>query len=157
MGNPWQVYVVARVGWHVEHRSHASPDFHPASRDTAAPEDRRFVPVAAFAVREAAEVRMRELELEAARIFNPFGSLGPPSVLSSLPVADLCRRLGELVGPLPVEPFDASSRLRHWRLWWDEHAPTWSDETLAAVWELLDAVRFYAILEVDANEQFSIR
>jgi hypothetical protein len=40
---------------------------------------------------------------------------------------------------------------RPWREWWGEHAPSWPDGALAKVWELFDRVRFYAILEVEAE------
>jgi hypothetical protein len=94
---------------------------------------------------------MHELELEAARIFNPFCVSGLLHTLTSLPPDDWISRLGSLVGPLPAEEFSKNSYPVPWREWWDEYMPSWSDETLAKVWELFDAVRFYAILEVESE------
>lgn len=143
-------FLVVRVGWRVTWGGGESRPY-PDYRDTSDPEDRRFVPVAAFADRIAAEAFMRERELEAARAFNPFEVLGPSTSLTSLPLSEFKRRLAALAGPLPDALFDANDRLKRWRPWWDDHQPTWSDATLAIVWELFDAVRFYDILEVDTE------
>jgi len=147
MNDAARVYVVARVAWDVDAGSRVVG----IDRRDAAGEDRRFVPVAAFADRAAAEAYVRARELEAARVFNPFEMLGSTSALTSLPPDEFARRLSALVGPPPDAPLDAYGRLKHWRSWWDDHQPAWPDDTLAAVWELLDAVRFYDVLEVDAE------
>jgi hypothetical protein len=143
------VFLVARIGWKVETRN-GGTDIWEDLRNVAG-EDRRFVPVAAFATRDAAEARTRELELEAARLFNPFCRLGPLAAQTSLPEDDFRRLLGELVASLPDAPLDAAGRTRFWRLWWEEYMPTWSDEVLAKVWDLLDRIRFYEVLEVEAE------
>jgi hypothetical protein len=150
VSDPRRVFVVARVAWKVDPHYDGYTGVGLDTIDT--PHDgRRFVPVAAFADRPAAAARARELELDAARLFNPFCLLGPLSVLTSLPEIDFRPRLDELAGPLPDAPLDADGRTRHWRPWWDEHAPAWPDELLAEVWDLFDRVRFHAVLEVDAE------
>jgi hypothetical protein len=150
MPEAWGVFLLARIAWTVEGRGGGYTAFATSRIDTPYGEDRRFVPVAAFAERDEAEARRRELELEAARLFNPFCVLGPLTVLTTQPEREFRRRLGELVGPLPDAALTADGRLRHWQPWWDEQMPAWTDETLAAVWELFDAIHFYAVLEVDA-------
>jgi hypothetical protein len=147
-----RLFVVARVAWAVEPWDDKYTRFHPDTLNTSAAVDRRFVPVAAFAARGAAEARMRELELEAARVFNPFWGLGPLIALTRLPPAEFIARLAALVAPLPADSarLDSSNR-PVWRLWWDEQMPGWSDTVLTAVWDLFDAVRFYAVLEVEAE------
>jgi hypothetical protein len=104
----------------------------------------------AFADRAAAEAKVRELESEAARLFNPFWMICPTDSLTSLPPTEFVGKLVELVGPLPLQTITNDNR-RPWREWWDEYASPWPDETLAEVWELFDRVRFYAILEVEAE------
>jgi hypothetical protein len=152
MSDPGRAFVVARVAWAVEPWDDKYTHFHPNTLNTSAAEDRRFLPVAAFADRAAAERRMRELELEAARVFNPFWRLGPLNVLTHLPPAEFITRLAALVAPLPADSVrNDSSNRPVWRLRWDEQVPGWADDALAAVWELFDAVRFYAVLEVDAE------
>jgi|GEM_PF-6146459 len=154
MNSVHRVFVVARLGWNVRSWNESYTHFWPVTRDTAEPEDRQFVPIAAFADRVAAEVRLRELELEAARVFNPFWALGHLSELTTLPAPELMTRLAASVSSLPdteIMHTTMRSNRDQWLAWWDDHIPSWSDETLATVWELFDAVRFYAILEVEAE------
>jgi hypothetical protein len=148
----WTAYTVGRVGWHVE------PDTTLTFFATATVEDppygneMQFVPLAAYSDRATAEARMRELELEAARIFNPFWRLGRLNVLTGLSLSSFIMQLAALVGPLPAEDVtnDAPNR-RKWQQWWQEQMPTWPDEVRAKVWELFDAIRFHAVVEVDAR------
>jgi hypothetical protein len=147
MSNANRVYLVARVGWRVRPSQGGYTNFYQNLIDASA---RRFMPVAAFADRVLAEARMHELELEVARTFSPF-SLWQLDEFTSLSVGEFSRRLAEIVHPLPdVELADVLARNQRdqWLVWWDEHMPSWSDETLAKVWELFDAIHFYAILEV---------
>lgn len=143
MGDARRVYVVARVGWIVAPRGEYTR-IHQDARNVAG-EDRRFVPVAAFVEREAAEARVSELELEAARVFNPQGSW------SRAPGAAQIARLADLVSRPEALPAP-ESHVPTWSAWWDEHAPTWPDETLVAAWKvLLGDYAFYTILEVDTE------
>jgi hypothetical protein len=146
----WQVFVVGRVAWTVEPRGGGFTAFEPNRTENPYGPDHRCVPVAAFAGRNVAEAWMRERELEAARLFNPFWRVGPTSVPRFESCAATRDRLKELVGPVPDESF-GHRKQAGWRTWWDEHVPTWSDETLAAVWELFDRVRFYDVLELDVR------
>lgn len=150
MSNPWQVYVVARVGWRVDTWDPNSTWFRPDWREVPYGDGRRFVPVAAFADRAAAEAHTRALELEAARLFNPFWLVSPFRSLTESPEPAFRRRLTALVGNVPADQLTVAPR-PGWRAWWDDNMPTWSDETLAAVWALFDGVRFYDVLEVDAR------
>lgn len=148
MSNPWQVYVVVRIGWRVDVQGANFTWFVPDWREVDYGEDRRLVPAAAFADRAAAEAHSRALELEAARLFNPFWQIMPFQSLTHLPEPDFRHRLAALVAPVPLDPLTVDPR-PGWHDWWDEHMPTWSDETLAAVWALFDRVRFYEVLELD--------
>jgi hypothetical protein len=142
--------VVARIGWRVDTWETNYTQFHPNRRDVPYGEDRRFVPVAAFADRGAAEAHMRALELEAARLFNPFWLVSPFRYLTESPEPTFRRRLAALAGNVPADQLTVAPR-PGWREWWDDNLPTWSDETLAAVWELFDSVRFYDVLELDVR------
>lgn len=145
-------FTVARVGWRVNAYSDEYTSIMPDFCAIAGAEDRRFVPVAALGERTTAEAQARGLELEAARLFNPFWLAAPFSHLSGVPEPEFRERLAALVGPLPPAPLSQQPRTE-WQSWWEEHAPDWSDDALAAVWELFDAVRFYAVLEVEADDE----
>ena len=148
--NPWQVFAVARIAWTVEVRGRDFTEFAPDQTHDPYDPDWVVVPVAAFAERGAAEAWMRERELEAARLFNPFWRIAPASAMVSGSCEMRRRRLERLVGAVPDEPFSARKQAG-WRDWWDEHMPMWSDKTLAQVWELFDRVRFYNVLELDVR------
>lgn len=145
-----RLFVVARVGWSVDPDG-GTTRFSPDTLDRPG-EDRRFVPVAAFAARAPAEGRARELEREAARAFNPFWRIAPFRYLSTVPEPEFRDRLAALVGSVPAAPLSQQPRTA-WLAWWDEHAPEWPDDALAAVWELFDGTRFYAVLEVEAGDE----
>lgn len=144
------MFLVARIGWCVEPRDDRT--CHDLDLMNRAGEDRRFVPVAAFATREAAERRMRELELEAARVFNPFQVFGAPA--SRQEHDELRSRFAAVTSELPVVS-DISELVhrRVWCEWWDEHVSEWSDETLWDVWSLFDQIRFYAVLEIEVGDE----
>ncbi|MDY3563617.1 hypothetical protein R5W23_005233 [Gemmata sp. JC673] len=145
------MFLVARIGWCVDSSDGQTCQYHDLMN--RAGEDRRFVPVAAFTIREDAERRMRELELEAARLFNPFWRIGPLFALASQPEA-LLPRLAVIAGSLPSDAVaNGSASRRVWCEWWDEHVPDWSDETLWEVWSLFDQIRFYAVLEIEVGDE----
>src|SRR5689334_5604227 len=116
MSDAPRVFVVTRIGWAVDaHPVDGYTNIWPDLMNTAG-EDRRFVPVAAFGTREAAEARMRELELEAARVFNAFSRVGPLSAFTSVNPSDFISRLAAAVDPLPESTFTTESpNRRSWR------------------------------------------
>lgn len=148
MADSPRLFLVVRIGWKVSAwdptYTQVSPDFLDRTG-----EDRRFIPVAGFADRTSAETRAWELELEAARLFNPFWRLG--GLNSLLPHSEFISRLGNLVGALPEAETVNSNRVRLWAQWWAEQMPEWSDATLAAVWKLFDEIRFYDVVEVEVE------
>ncbi|MBY0460729.1 MAG: hypothetical protein K2V38_25705 [Gemmataceae bacterium] len=145
MADARRVFVVVRVGWAVDSDGANHTNIHSAGR--------QFVPVAAFADRAAAEIRKRELELEAARVFNPFGLVATLPRLSRLEPVKFQSRLGALVRDVPDESPGWFGPHLTWGAWWGENMPEWSDETLAAVWELFDQIRFYDVLEVEVGDE----
>ena len=155
MDDARKLFLVVRRSWVVKVVESRQSKLNPAAHTSFKPEERHFVPVAVFKGRQSAEARMRELELAAARTFNPFCRASshhesvPLRAITTWPESRLRGRLEALAGQLPEAPIAPDGPDTVWYSWWDEHAPSWPDETLAMVWELFDQVRFYAILEVD--------
>lgn len=168
MADRSRLFLVVRIGWKV----HPWDNSNTATATYAAPEGldrngetRLFIPVAGFVDRPRAEQHAWQLELEAARLFNPFWRLGHSQALTNLSEAVFLDKLRELVGSVPnvtpenpSEPIRAWSKwwsgrmsIREWSAWWDESMPNWSDEALSGVWKLFDQIRFYDVVEVAAE------
>jgi len=50
----------------------------------------------------------------------------------------------------PVEA--ESGKVRDWPSWWDQHAPRMTDQQRAKVWQALDRLRFYEIVETELED-----
>src|SRR5215218_5140627 len=105
-------------------------------------------PVLACDSPERAAACVRRLEEEAHRILPPFYA-GEPANWSRLGLKRLItrlKRLGLRYLPKPdVAPWQAAE---HWRGWWDRHGGKLTPEQVAAVWQLLDKVQLYHVVEV---------
>lgn len=101
--------------------------------------------IASFDTVEKAEAHRRELESVARAAVNPFlGTLAPPADQTSLPEDVLCDWLTDQdIDP----PATSKSGARNWAKWWPEANESWTDEERAAVWDRLDRVIFYRVVE----------
>lgn len=110
-----------------------------------------WVPEAAFSTRAAAERERERRELAARELLNPFW-LDPVDSLSSCTETGFRERLREfgLTPPEPVRgPPQLGGDMGDWAPWWDAESGAWSDELRAAVWELLDKVRLFEVVETE--------
>jgi hypothetical protein len=118
--------------------------FQPLEKDDGGPVR---VPEAVFLDRDAAERERARRELTAREVLNPFW-LGGVSTVSSLSEDKFRARLPELgFSPLPPKPnsWDAT----YLAAWWDEESANWTAEQRSAVWDLLDKVRLFEVVEVE--------
>jgi hypothetical protein len=139
---PRKVYLVQRKGW--------SFDDYQQEFDHD-PDAGGGVPVRAFASRARAEACARNLERAARKEVSPFvfGDLG---YLSSLSLEEFCDFLRTLkVRPPPIESLERHPFAR-WREWWDEHAGGLSEGKRDAIWDMLDRLRFYEVVETELAE-----
>jgi len=98
--------------------------------------------------RETANCVRRERDLAARGLLNPFW-LGIPDELSSLSESEFRERTREL-GLIPPIPYGTSfGDVTDWWLWWDAKSADWTTEQRAAVWDLLDKVRLYEVVEIE--------
>jgi hypothetical protein len=115
--------------------------------------DGEGVSVLACASRAEAERRRQDLEAEARAVLPPFKVDARPESWSSLGLAGLMARLRELGLPdLPVpsgNAWEVSAQLRHW---WDAHAGDLTPQQVAAVWDTLDGMHFYKVVQVRLKE-----
>jgi hypothetical protein len=110
-------------------------------------------PVAAYADRAAAVARAEELECQARETVNPFLFLGTSSEyelrsLTSLSSEEFDARLKKLF-PAVRLPRMMQSEYRDWFGWWAKLADRLTEEQRAAVWELLDRLKFYGMLTAE--------
>jgi hypothetical protein len=124
------VYVLERLAW----RRHADRFLVVPGAD----------PVRTFAERGAAEATARESEWAVRRRVNPFRCGGPrlhyQTAFDAARLFDWC--LDHELDPPEVTPASAT-----WAAWWDAQQAGFTDAQRAAVWEVLDRVRFYRIAE----------
>jgi hypothetical protein len=103
--------------------------------------------VASFDSTDEAEAYRRQQEEKARGVVNPFaGTLAPPPLeQTSLPEEVLCDWLEDC----GIDPPAAKRRTgrRDWAAWWQKNSPRWSAEQRRAVWERLDRVSFYRVVE----------
>jgi len=107
-----------------------------------------------FASRGGAEAAARALELDARRGKNPFhhqaagghGRLGPFTSDERALLAVL-RREG-LAPPAYSDDLPRFVDEEPWAAWWDVEAPKWDEARRTRVWDALDRVRFFRVVEV---------
>ena len=108
------------------------------------------VPEALFAERFDAERDRTARELTARELLNPFWLFdGELKFLTSLPDAEFRDRLRAL-GLTPPLPYAAHfGEMTDWWLWWDTESANWTAEQRTAIWDLLDKVRLFEVVEVE--------
>jgi hypothetical protein len=149
MNKPQPLFLIVRYAWTLRVWNDKATDLRRAWRDPTS-KARDAIPVAAFAVRAAAQTRMEELELEAARLFNPFWVRVPFGYHTSLRETEFRRKLMVAAGPVPSAPLNGKKN-DVWAQWWDENMPNWKDSKLKKIWALFDNIHFYTLEESELD------
>jgi hypothetical protein len=106
-------------------------------------------PVRTFADRGPAEATAREREWEIRRRVNPFRCGGPrlryQTAFDAARLHDWCLDHG-------LEPPETTPISGTWAKWWDDQHAHFTDAQRAAVWEVLDRVRFFRVMESEPSE-----
>jgi hypothetical protein len=115
-------------------------------------------PVRAFRTREGAEAHRRALEAdrEGMEQLNPFEFGQSLAAVTSLTSRELARRLTALgLEPPDIEPDedDGGEEWLGWFEWWQDAGEQLTAEQNAQVWNLLDRIRFYEVLEVELHDE----
>jgi len=114
-------------------------------------------PVRAFTDYAKAVEHTRRLEYERRKLVNPFAPPGDSDYMD-LPAPKLEQitsldegRLCDWIMDQGLEPPKGKGKKekRDWEKWWNDHAKKWDEFTTAKVWEALDKVVFYAIVEME--------
>ncbi|QJW97551.1 hypothetical protein [Frigoriglobus tundricola] len=108
------------------------------------------VPEVILRDREAANRERSRRERAVRELLNPFWfGWGTPDDLTSLSAEEFRTRVrGLALSPPPPEP-DNDGDNANWTGWWDRESPHWTADQRAAVWDLLDKVRLYEVVEVE--------
>jgi hypothetical protein len=106
------------------------------------------VPESLLFDRTAAKRERVRRELAAREVLNPFW-LGYLRDLSSQSEADVRERIRELGLPPPRPAHNPGGYDDDWSDWWDQESPNWTPEQRHAVWDMLNKVRLYDVVEVE--------
>jgi hypothetical protein len=102
-----------------------------------------------FSDRAEADALCREREWEVRRTVNPFGCGGPflhyQTAFDAARLFDWCLDAG-------LDPPGVTNDSRVWADWWATHHERMTDAQRATVWEALDRVRFFRVVESEADE-----
>jgi hypothetical protein len=101
--------------------------------------------VAVFEDADSAERERRRLEGEVRKAINPFLCGTSLADRSSLDEGRLCDWLLDLGLEPPALP--RAAKQRDWATWWNKAHEHWDDHQLKKVWEALDRLRFYEVIE----------
>lgn len=141
-----EAFVVVRRGWEEGYGDDWSfSEFRPE-------EQKRVLgrPLVVCADKDAAGARAEELEREARQTLNPFLFVGPNEYtlrsVTSLTAKQFTARLKKLFPESPP-PGKNEDEEYDWYGWWAGLADRLSEEQRAAVWELLDRLKFYGVME----------
>lgn len=102
-----------------------------------------FVRVASFDTADAAHAELWRRELAARGKINPF-ACGPPVHSQTTLPEPIFRDWLLDRGVTPPKP---GATRRQWETWWKAAQKKWSADTRLAVWDGLDRVRFYEVVE----------
>jgi len=144
-------FVVERLNW----RPYQEPGYKPGERARRKVGAFARLPgaerVASFEDRASAEEDCRQREQEARKGANPFAHGGPLCYQTSLDEG----RLGDWVQDAGLTPPEPGAK-GGWRDWWTRIEPTMSDLQRAKVWEALDKVRFFRVVETPKRVLFVV-
>lgn len=151
MTTPCAAYLIARVSRSSSELPRQHPSFWEDMRFqplTDEDEERLvYVPEAVFADRAAAEIECARREREGRELLNPFwlGGLEAATSLSEVAFRSRVSALGVPSPPLAPNTYEHA----HLVVWWDTESPDWTADQRAAVWELLDKVRLFEVIETE--------
>jgi len=136
---PRTIYVVQEFSWQGLNRSS------PGIQD----DERSGKPVMAFIDRARADAHCRQLNFQKRATTNPFRyvpkgadytTMGPAPFLAFL-------RAEGLTPPTDYFPDDAGT-IWTWSEWWDGHLNEWDERLVERLWNALDRLSFYEVVEV---------
>jgi hypothetical protein len=143
---PRTVYVIREYSW----RFRARGD--PLVLDDGRPGR----PVTAFAERRRADAHCRQLNLQK-RAANPFRYMPEATggdffdqytTLGEAAFLALLRAEGLTPPALPTRSAGEDDLARAWADWWDGHRKGWDDRLVGRLWDALDRLTFYEVVEV---------
>jgi len=139
------VFVVQRLSWNVG-GDRAGPCF-------CNDEDDQGTPLRCFRSREEAEACCQELEQQARRELSPFQfHMGELELLTTLSEKEFRQALGKLgLTPPTGTAFRTEWRSIDWRVWWDAVAADLTDAQREGVFDLLDELRFYEVVQAELD------
>jgi hypothetical protein len=142
------VYVVMRGLWNRDEFS---------SEDEFSEVEESGVPVAVFFTEEEASAALDAMERQAQEeVSSPFLVGGTLEERSGLNEEDFVREVRKLGLPAPKvrSVSRSSSEVWNWPAWYDGLDPRPTPEQLQGLWNLLDGLCFFKIVEVEADEDF---
>jgi hypothetical protein len=108
------------------------------------------VPEAVFFNRPAAERDRDRRNVAARELLNPFWLFhGELEWLTSAPETEFRDRLRILGLTPPLSYATNFGPSTDWWLWWDAESANWTAEQRSAVWDLLDKVRLFDVVEIE--------
>jgi hypothetical protein len=141
------VFVVQRLSWTVM-QDESGPVFYRNEGDQG-------TPLCCFRDRERAEAYCRELQRQARRELSPFRFIQELEFLedlTSLSEKALCQGLRKLgLKPPTVRTFPTKWKTINWWAWWDAVAGDLSDAQREGIYELLDRLHFYEVVEAELD------
>jgi hypothetical protein len=148
---PRTVYVIQEFSWRFR-----------GSREPLLLDDGRpGKPVKAFAERGRADARCQELNRQRRATSNPFRYMPEATggsffdqytTMGAAAFPALLRAEG--LAPPPADSLahgDEDDLARVWADWWDEHRKEWDDRLAERLWDALDRLSFYEVVEVPAE------
>jgi hypothetical protein len=106
-------------------------------------------PVRSFHDRPTAEAAAREMEWDLRRRVNPFlcgaAALHYQTSFDAARLYDWCLDHG-------LDPPGVTADSAMWAAWWDTHQEGFTPAQRAAVWEVLDRIRFFRVVEAEPAE-----
>jgi hypothetical protein len=108
--------------------------------------------VQSFRTRQQAEACRRELETKARQEVSPFRFAHELELVSSIGEMQFLARLEQLRISPPARQTTPYGDYYQWSQWWEGTVDDLTDEQTAAVWALLDRLKFYRVSAVELEE-----
>ena len=144
---PRTLYVIQEFSWR----------FRARGETLVLDEGRPGRPVKAFVERSRADAHCRELNLQKRATTNPFWYMPEPTsgacldqytTMGDAAFLALLRAEGLTPPVLPSPSTDYDRQARAWAEWWDEHRKEWDDRLVERLWNALDRVYSFEVVEV---------
>jgi hypothetical protein len=139
------IYLVQRLSWGLG-GDDEGPSYYRYEGDQG-------TPLFGFRNRKAAEACCRQLEQQARREVAPFDFYdGELELLTSLSPAEFPKALRQLgLKPPTVRTFPTKYKTIDWPAWWAAVAADLSDAQRQGVFELLDQLHFYEVIQAEID------